>query len=632
MKIFVRVSAINGTTVEVKFNKEVDAASLFADDKSGAFDAGVVTIKTIDSIEAGDLSGKLSEDGKTLTVTTENPVSKRYNVVVDGIKATDGSAIAKYDDIVTFAADTTAPAIVSTVKDSASTFTVTFSEPIKQIGTVTYKYADGTPITTGISNNFVAGTPTDKVTFTMTGEIAAGKTVVATLVGAQDTASNLLTPNPATVTMVKGALDGVAPTVSAITQTGATTFTVKFSEQLSANPTISINGTDVAEANVVKSTTDATLYTVTATDVLDGAKTIAVKGFNDLSGEVGTDTSKVVVFTKDAAAPKVASSTVVVDATDSKQYLEVTFDKDVKVATGKVNGTGTFVKDHITNDITAVETEVKADATNKKVVRVNLDTLLGDATDVEGAIYNLDLTFTGVTSAADVVVEPAKATFTRGKDGVPASGAVAKVKTVAQDATNNNKVNVTFDQAVDGASATNAANYKIDGAVVESVTLLPATTVDDVTTQVAVLNLKAGSNEFTGTRNINISDVKALGSTKVMEPFHTNQVTIKENVAPVVVSAKLTGTEEVTLTFSEAVADAADEDFEVLIEGKSQATAEKVNTNTGSDAVTTVKVTIAAVDADKIAKGISLKALETIDVKDAAGNVLSVPANIVVTQ
>ncbi|MCE0453774.1 hypothetical protein KB186_28055 [Brevibacillus sp. AF8] len=600
-------------------------------DANGAFLANVVAMKTIDSVDAGALSGKLSEDGKTLTVTTANAVSKRYNVVIDGIKAKDGSAFAKYDEVVTFAADTTAPAIVSTVKDSASTFTVTFSEPIKQIGTVTYKYADGTPVADGhVTHNFT--TTTDKVTFTLTSNIAAGKTVIATVIGAQDTASNLLTPNPATVTMVKGALDGVAPTVSAIAQTGADTFTVKFSEQLSANPTISIDGVDVAADKVVKNATDSTLYTVTAPAVLDGAKTITVKGFNDLSGEVGADTSKVVVFTKDAAAPKVASSNVVVDATDSKQYLELTFDKDVKVATGKVNGTGTFVKDHITNTITATETDVKQDATNKKVVRVNLDALLGDvATDVEGATYNLDLKFTGVTSAADVAVEDAKATFTRGKDGVPASDAVVKVTAVEQG-TDNNKVKVTFDQAVDGASATNAANYKIDGAVVESVILLPAVTANGATTQVAVLNLKAGSNEFTGTRNINISDVKALGSTKVMEPFHINTVELKENVAPVVTSAKLTGTKEITLTFSEAVVGGTEVDFEVLIEGKSQATAENVDAAVDATATNTAKVTIAEVDADKIKKGISLKALTSIDVKDAAGNVLSVPANIVVTQ
>lgn len=602
-------------------------------DANGALLANVVAIKTIDNADAGDLSGKLSEDGKTLTVTTANPVSKRYNVVIDGIKAKDGSVFAKYDEVVTFAADTTAPAIVSTVKDSASTFTVTFSEPIKEIGTVTYKFADGTPVTSGVTHNFVTGTPTDKVTFTMNADIAAGKTVIATFIGTQDTASNLLTPNPATVTMVKGALDGVAPTVSAITQTGATTFTVKFSEQLAENPKISIDSTDVDAASVVKDATDATLYTVTAPDVLDGAKTITVKGFNDLSGEVGADTSKVVVFTKDAVAPKVASSNVVVDATDSKQYLELTFDKDVKLAAdAKVAGTGSYVKDHITHTATTVATVVKQDATNKKVVRVNLDAFLGDTTtDIEGATYNLDLTFTGVTNAANVAVEPAKATFTRGKDGVPASDAVVGVETVVQGA-DNNKVAVTFNKEVDGASATNAANYKIDGAVVESVTLLPAeTAADNTVTQVAVLNLKAGSNEFTGTRNINISGVKALGSTKAMEPFHTNQTKLNENVAPVVTSAKLTGTTEITLTFSEVVESGAELDFEVLVEGKSQADVETVNATADATA-NTAKVTIKAVDADKIAKGISLKALDSIDVKDAAGNVLSVPASIVVTQ
>ncbi|ASJ56115.1 hypothetical protein BP422_22740 [Brevibacillus formosus] len=602
---------------------------MFADDKSGAFDTNVVTIKTIDNVEAGNLSGKLSEDGKTLTVTTEKAVSKRYNVVIDGIKAKDGSAFAKYDEVVTFAADTTAPAIVSTVKDSASTFTVTFSEPIKEIGTVTFKYADGTPVTDGhVTKEFTA--PSNKVTFTLTSNIAAGKTVIATLIGTQDTASNLLTPNPATVTMVKGALDGVAPTVSAIAQTGATTFTVKFSEQLAANPTISIDGTDVDATKVVKDTTDPTLYTVTASAALDGAKTIAVKGFNDLSGEAGKDVSKVVVFTKDAVAPKVASSNVVVDATDSKQYLELTFDKDVKVAdTATVAGKGSYVKDHITYAIATADTAVKQDATNKKVVRVNLDTFLGDTTDVEGAAYNLDLTFTGVTSGADVVVEPAKSTFTRGKDGVPASDAVVKVNSVVQG-TDNNKVAVTFDQAVDGASATNAANYKIDGAVVESVTLLPV----DATakTQVAVLNLKAGSNEFTGKRNINITGVTALGSTKAMEPFHTNETPLNENVAPVVASAKFTGTTEITLTFSEAVVSGTELDFEVLVEGKSQAEVEKVDAVVDTTDTNTAKVTIKAVDPDKIAKGISLKALDTIDVKDAVGNTLSVPANIVVTQ
>ena len=50
--------------------------------------------------------------------------------------------------------------------------------------------------------------------------------------------------------------------------------------------------------------------------------------------------------------------------------------------------------------------------------------------------------------------DTAKVTFTRGKDNTPASDAVVEVTSVVQDSQDNNKVNVTFDKAVEGSSAT----------------------------------------------------------------------------------------------------------------------------------------------------------------------------------
>ncbi|WP_256941155.1 hypothetical protein [Bacillus sp. EAC] len=625
------ITAINATQVEVKFNKAVDPASVFTNGTSGAFKA-TVTFTTIDGVVSGALTGTLSSDGKTLTVTSANPLSKRYDVVVDGVVAKDGKTATKYNDVVTFASDTVAPAILSTVKNSAGSFTVNFSEPIKSLGAVSYKLADGTVVVaggTGISNDFVAGAKS--VTFTVGSDVAAGKEVIATFIGAQDQAGNLLTPNPATASFVKGAKDGAVPTVSSITQTGAKTFAVKFSEELISNPVVTINGT--AAASIVKDSTDPTKYNVTTTAVLDGAATIAVSSITDLSGEVGTDLTRVVTFVKETAAPKVVSSAVVADANNNKQYLEVTFDKDVLLgATPTVAGAGSFVKDFVTNTAAFAATPVAyKDANNKKVVRVELATLLGGVgTDVEGAAYTLDLTFAGVASAAAVDAEGTKVTFTRGKDGVPANVDVLNVNSVARG-TDNNKVVVTFDRAVDGATATNVANYKIDGAIVESVTLNPAAVGG---TQVAVLNLKAGSNGFTGTRNINISGIKALGSTKVMNTYFTNTLSLTENVAPAVTSARLTATNKVTITFSEAVsqADKLGLDFEVLVGGLSQAVVESVDSNVGTTGVTTVEFTIANVDATKLSKGLSLKALSTLDLVDASGNKVSIPANITVTQ
>ncbi|OMP66719.1 hypothetical protein BTO28_11305 [Domibacillus epiphyticus] len=612
---------------------------MFTNEKDGAFKANTVSLSSIDGQPAGTLTGKLSADGKTLTVTSQNVLSKRYDVVVDGVKTTDAKDVAKYEEMITIAADKTAPTILGTERISAAQVKVKFSEPMKAFSSVTFKYADGTTVS-GVTGG-IANSGDSEAVFTMDpASVTANKEIVATFIGAQDQAGNLLTPNPANVSFVRGAADGVAPTVSSITQVGATKFAVKFSEQILAKPVVKVNGTTVDAASVVQDTNDTTQYIVTAPAVLDGATTVAIESFTDLSGEAGTNTSRVVKFVKDTAAPKIVGSQVVVDDTNRKEYLEVTFDKDVVLGstpTPTVDGVGSYVKDFVTTaigtaDLNATPVTFKS-ATNKKVIRVELDTFLGTTFDVKDAAYTLDLAFDNVKSEAGVAVEGTKATFTRGEDGTPASTAVVAVSNVAQG-TDNNKVAVTFDQEVDGASATNVANYKVDGAVVESVSLLPATTTTGSTTQVAILNLKANSNTFTGTRNIEITNVKAKGSTKVMAPY-TSTVSLAENVVPTITAAKLTATNKVTLTFSEDVtnADANANDFELLIGGVKVEANDSTVVATQLTGANTLVVTLEAnVTAADLEKGLSLKALDTIDVKDAASNTVSKGITVTVQQ
>lgn len=625
------VTPLSATQVQVKFSQPVDEDTLFSNVANGTFNTGVFSMTSLDGIAPGTVTGELSEDGTTLVVTTTNPVSKRYDVVIDGLKSEAGVSIPKYSKMITIAADEVAPVIVGTERVSASQVKVKFSEPLKAFTNVTFAYADGSALPSGAVTGSIAD-GADEFTISMGSNVTANKELVATIIGAQDKNGNLLSPNPATVSFVKGAADGTAPTVTNISQTGPTTFAIKFSEALLSAPTVTVGGTAAASVKVDPS--DSSRYIVTSSSVLNDATTIAYSNFSDLSGEVGTAGSQVVTFVKDAVAPKLVSSKVVVDSTTGKEVLEFTFDKDVDItAASTVSARGNFVKDYVTTTglVFGPTALSYSDADNKKVVRVTdaLDTFLGGATtDVEGAVYNLDLSFANVESLSDVAITSGKATFTRGVDGTPSSVAVVKVNTVAQSATDNNQVLVTFDRAVDGASATNAANYSIAGATIDSVTLLPVAAGG---TQQAVLNLKQDSNTFTGVRNINISNVKALGSTKVMEPFFTNTVSIEENVAPKVTSAKLTSTTQVTLTFSEAVTSAAANDFEVLVGGVSQATVENVSLTSGTPS-TTHTLTINTVDAAELAKGITLKPLSTLDIVDAVGNKLSVPSNITVTQ
>lgn len=629
------VEGINATQVEVKFNLPVDKATLFTNGKSGDFKTNVVSLTSLDKVGSGALTGELSTDGKTLTITAENVLSKRYDVVINGLKSYNGKNIIKFEKMVTIADDKTAPAIVKTDRVSASTFKVTFSEPLKSLGTVSYKLANGKVITnetTGVTTNFTPGAK--EVTFTLGSEVEANQDVIATFVGTQDQAGNLISPNPATVTFQKGAQDGVKPAVTSVTQTGAKSFAIKFTEELQTAPTVKIG--DAAASKVEKDANDPTVYNVTSSDVLDNAKTVVISGFVDLSGEPGDSVSKVVSFVKDVHAPKVVSSTVVADETNGKEYLEITFDKNVDFGNAPtVDGVGSYVKNYVTTpvkdaDLTA--TAISYKNASKKVVRVELDALLGKKFDIEGAVYTLDLTFGAVTSEAGEAANTAKVTFTRGKDNTPATDAIVKVESVEQDENDNNKVYVTFDKEVEGSSATNQANYQIAGAVVESVTLKPVSNKK----QVAVLNLKAGSNDFTGVRNINIANVKASGSAKVMEPFFTNQVSLKENVAPTVTSAKLVGTNQVTLTFSEAVtttSEANANDFELLIGGSTVASKTAVTTPANQSGVTTVTFTLEAnLSNEDLAKSLDLKAKNTLNIKDAAGNNLAVPTNITISR
>lgn len=627
------VEGLSATQVQVHFNLPVDKATLLNAD--GTFKTDVLSMTSLDGITPGNLTGTLSADGKTLTITAQNVLSKRYDVVVDNVKSYNGKNIVKYTGMVTLTADKTAPTVVKTDRLSASKFKVTFSEPIKELGTVTYKLANGTVVSgsgNGVTNDFTAGAK--EVTFTIGSDVAANQDVVASFVGTRDMAENLISPNPTTVTFQKGDKDGVKPVVSTITQTGAKSFAVKFSEELQAAPTVTVSG--MTGITVVKDSTDPTVYNVTTTSVLDNAKTVVVSNAVDLSGEAGETTTKVVTFVSDINAPKVQSSAVVTDETNMKQYLELTFDKNVDLgSTPTVDATGSFVKNYVTTtigetDLTATSVAYK-NPVNKKVIRVELDTFLGTTFDVEGAAYTLDLTFNNVASEFGVVAPKAAVSFVRGTDGTPANTAVVGVEAIEQDTSDNNKVNVTFNKEVDGASASNVANYTISGAVIESVTLKPA--IDGK--QVAVLNLQKGSNTFTGVRNISVQNVKAAGSTKVMEMYTTSIVSLNENIAPTVKSAVLVGTNQVKVTFSEAVTTTnGTQDFELVIGGATVAGKTTVTSPTtatpGMESVTfTLQDNVSTAD---INSGLVFKALNTISIMDAVGNKLSTATPITITQ
>ncbi|MED1722445.1 hypothetical protein [Brevibacillus parabrevis] len=653
------VSAINSAQIEIKFNTAVKASTVVASATAGAevkgtLVDGAITVNSLDgnTVNINSAVAALSTDGKTLTLTAVagEKFAGRYDVkVAEGaIKSANDKIVAKFETTINVA-DATAPVVASTTQVAADKVKVTFSEPLSTLGTVTFKLADGTPVQTGgtgVTISHVAGS--NEATFTLGSDVAAKKDVVATFVGTQDFAGNLISPNPATATLHKGDVDGTAPTVSTVTVVDASKFEVKFSEPLqTAAPVISIVSGDGGALTVTQDSTDKSKFVVTTTTPVTGLQTISVAaGYKDLSGEAGAAFSKVVNFTTDTTAPTLVSANTVSDS--NVQYLEVTFNENVVALPTLANiaVTGTKVKDFVTTPVAVTGGQIAANkfvpvTDNEKVFRIKLsDLLAGD--DVEGAVYSLTLTGKDAGAATVALVEDKfgndgqstlTATVTRGVDGTPSNTNRATIDTSVGtngiDVVNTNTLTVGFNQPLDGPTATNPANYTIAGAVVEKAILNPVIGGK----QTVTLKLKADSNTFSGLRNVTISGVKAKDGL-VMEEYKTTE-SLNENVAPTITKAVLTTPNTVTLTFSEAVTNAAADtnDFELLIGGVKVASNDEITTAQQTTAATTLTLTLeAAVTADDLAKGLKIKGIDTIDVQDEVTNVAVVATPVTVQQ
>ncbi|QTD42585.1 S-layer homology domain-containing protein [Sporosarcina sp. Te-1] len=605
----VSVAAISATQVQVKFNNAVDKSSLF--ETNGDFKTANLSLTSIDGGANPSVTGAtLSEDGKTLLLTVNQPLSKRYKVVIENVKAKSGVTLKKYDEIVTFAADTTAPFVVGTDQLSATKVKIKFSEPVKA-SSATLEYADGKQVT-GATVNVAAGA-TEVIVDLSNASVDVNKAINVKFVGLQDMAGNIISPNPTVVQIVKQQPDGVKPSVSSVVQTGAKTFNITFTKELDSldKSLVTVSG-GYAVQSVDK--VSGAEYKVTVDKNLTGVQNVTVAaGYKDLSSQAGEAITKVVTFKEDTAVPQVVGSAVISD--NGKEYLEITFDKGVTLSgSPTVTANGSYVSNNVTHDI-AGKAAALSSTTNSKAVRVELAKLLG-TDDVKNASYNVALTFAGVSSQAGVTVDKANSIkFNRGQDS---AATTEKIKVtdngIVQSSTDNNVVTVTFDKDVDAASATTAANYKIDGATVESAT------VKSTNLKQVELKLAPGSNTFTGLRNVSIQNVKAQNSSVPMDVF-TGTITLNENVAPTVQSAVLTGNDIITLTFSESVT--VDENaFDVFV-GNGTTPVAGVTVAKVDPAAKTAVIKLGAPVTDvQLTEGLTVKLADSKNVLDTVKNPL----------
>lgn len=620
------VTAINASELVVKFSKAVDKATVI--------DADGTVVNTgikIDDATIGSLKATLSEDGKTLTILAAGETAfttgvHKLEIAATTVTDTNGQALPAFEESFRVVADTTRPEVTSVTAESKFVYTVKFSEPVTNATatavTATYKDTNLGAVPAFATPVLSADGKTLTVTFASTTEV--NEEINLLFANLADYSSNVAVPTTKTVTISDA--DKTKPVVSSMTATSSTTIAVKFSEAVTSLDAskIKFNGGSVT---ATVSTKDATVVNVTVpATTTSGSLVIDAAAVKDLSANVNTAKTETVYFTTDKTAPTLTSSKVV--KVSGSNVLVLQFSEKVAIDTLPATLTLKYVDKFGVSktDVTVSSSAVALDTTDATKVNINL----GSApTDVN---YTIDFPAVAFEDLFKNDATKFSVSFLNNPTAVTTNKLELASVTPVVDSTLADRtttgsafVDVTFNNAVDSASAKLASNYAVEGATVSGVELItntPATlsTLGTATVRVYITNETV---ELSGNYNVTVKGVKGYASDVTEMASKTVNVAIQENVTPVVKSAVIasstTTTSDLTVTFSEAVTNGSLADFELFIDG-SKATA------TISSTVTTNVVTVTVDGQDLNAllaagKKLELRAVDTIDIADLKGNV-----------
>ncbi|MDQ0154254.1 S-layer homology domain-containing protein [Robertmurraya andreesenii] len=567
----VSVSAINAKQLEVKFSQAVKTSTIISNTTNGTLAAGTVTVsRTVaDSNNPNknvtSVTGKLSEDGKTLTLSAASTTffDGTYALTIsDSVKTTKDEALKAYATTVT-ASDKVAPTI-SKVEFNPTTgnIEVTTSEPVTAAPEVLR--VNGAPLT-GLSP--VANSNNTKFSVAKPASLAAGTTASVYISGGADYAGNLLTAYNGSVVITDDQSD---LQVVSTTQLSSNSVKIVLNKTIQSNNTtidgaISalIDGQAVSAANVAfaKDTDDSSGKTIIATfgvgytapNYFYGSATsksvtfvFANNVITDVFGKKLGTTTQSVTMNKDVTGPKAVSAAV---SNDGK-YILVTFDEVItNLVAGTSNANVTLRKDGVAvamnggNAIVGIIADANGD---NKVLRISPDNTVDLAAGTYTVRLNSGTVADSHTNTADVVTVNAT---------VSATSSNLKATITNLNGTNN-QFRVEYNDAVNN-SALDRTNYTLDGRVLPEGTdiyfadstkklvniILPANSVDVG----AVGGSTSANNATLGVSNVNTAGGKVVVSTSAT-------VKVQDNTPAVLQSASLIGANILKLTFNENIA------------------------------------------------------------------------------
>jgi hypothetical protein len=542
--LFADESAINAAQIQVMFSKAVDEAT--------AENAANYVLRKTDNSTINITGAEVQEDGKTVLLTVTPITSKTtLTATVKNVKL-EGSlteTFPLFTQVLTVE-DVTSADVTSVVSktngDTASSLTVNFSEPVTA----------GAIKVNGTTKAYTLAA--DGLSATITGlSLDASKSHTLEVVNLTDTASNVNTLVSKTFNVTK---DTAAPTFTVSTSSD-NKIVLSFDKAVDANTittgnivlkdekldTVGGYSVDVPAGYGSKrveitlpagtySTKDTRTFTILASD--------SVK---DSLGNKLASTTKTVSISVDETKPALTGIEYVKNSDGEVTYVLFKYSEKVLETanlglTAKNITTGASVD--LFGTLTAADVEVLSNGTTVKVEVKGATAIKSGKLEVN--VPASFVTDTALTANNSVAVKQVV------DFGTGATGEL-KVSTVTNPARNQFKV--TFNDVVTYASASNPANYSINGVALpaDSTIVFDTTNKDNV-----VITLPAGfiAADDTGAV-LRVQNVETATGVKVSS--NTTVVTVDDNVGPSIAKAKsaINSNGTFSLGFSEAVATVA---------------------------------------------------------------------------
>lgn len=562
----VSVSLVESNKINIVFDRAINSSTILGTNNKlleSIVIASMIDSKGVTATGLGNLTGSLSSDGKTLTITAANSFNGTYGIrLSSSIKSTDNIALKAYNENLEFYDNSKPYVVSSTVDDTGLIAYINFSEPmnfsnlfITDAKLESTSTTSAQAITISMLNttaNYLKSADNKSLSIDLRTmpEVDRNKRFRVSISGITDLSGN----SPASLPVIASVFTDTSQKPQAslinIERTGYTTLTATFSRAIQYGGYITLSN-GVYISGVVDSTDNKKVnYTIPDTSaILTGVQEVTISGWNSYNVSY-TDTTastlhkRNVNFTLDNTLPVLNGSLLEsVSQNGVESYiLTLTYNKNVTL----VNTASSLSAKIVKPDNTITSGNLLNYTGYSKDNKVTL--VLQSSQLAEQGVYTIEIPATFVR---DTYGNPNTATTISVQKVVTAASKLSAPRTIQQDANDPNIIYVYFDKKLDLASAQTVSNYSLTGT---GSTISGAEVTENTpTSSIVKLTLYPGCLPATTFYPITISGLKGYQDSYSTMETYTQLLSLKENAAPKITSVKYVSPSTIVITFDEVI-------------------------------------------------------------------------------